>query len=396
MFVLPKKAAGSVLSPEADRLEHTFGHLDCPACEQVRALSLQRITPDLSFADAAKYWIASRKLDSSLKPIRARFIRESTEDSYQHYIDSLNLFFAQLEIGKIHLGHIRSYQEARLTGAPPFIRKRRPNKNVVAGPCPASPKKVNQELSLLKMIMRRAGCWSQELDEFYEPLLEAINDVPRALTADQQQKWLAIARSQQRWWVVYWYSVVAFETTMSTNEMRSLRIGDVNLFHSIVNVPDAGAKNKYRVRTIPLISAEVKWSAEQLLARARDLGAASPMHFLFPFRRPPGPFDPTRPMTVSGIKKQWEEVRIASGLKNFRPYDTRHTAITRWAENGMGIAEIMAMAGHMSPRMTRHYTQISEGAKRKALEAAIAKKGPMSVESPGQMSTPFYIPNRRM
>ncbi len=38
---------------------------------------------------------------------------------------------------------------------------------------------------------------------------------------------------------------------MSTNEIRSLRLGDVNLHHGIVNVPDEGAKNRYRARTIP-------------------------------------------------------------------------------------------------------------------------------------------------
>jgi integrase len=161
--------------------------------------------------------------------------------------------------------------------------------------------------------------------------------------------WLEVAKTQERWWLVWWYSVLAFETSMSTNEIRSLRLGDVNLYHGVVSIGSAGAKNRYRVRTIPLVSAEVKWVTEQLVARAKDLGAGSPMHYLFPFRRPPGPWDPTRSMTASGIKRQWEEVREAAGLKWFRPYDTRHTAITRWAESGMNIADIMALAGHMSP-----------------------------------------------
>lgn len=396
MSLLLKSIAGGESRAGPDSYQHSFGHIDCPACNQDRALSLARITPSLTFAEASSLWIASRCVDPSLKPIRARFIREKTEKSYRQYIDSLNLFFGRLTLESIHIGHVRNYQEARISGSVPFIRKRRPNKNVIAAPCPAGPKKVNQELSIFKAILSRAGCWTQELGEFYEPFMEEVNDVPRALSPEEQRKWLDVARSRQRWWLVYWYSILAFETTMGTNEMRSLRIGDVNISHGIVNVPAAGAKNRYRARTIPLISAEVKWAAEQLLERSRDLGANAPTDYLFPYRRPPAPFDPRRPMTVSGIKKLWEEVRIASGMPHFRPYDTRHTAITRWAEAGMPIAEIMAMAGHLSIRMMRHYMQISEGAKRRALEEAIRKVGPKSERAEPFASSPFYIRARHI
>jgi len=340
-------------------------------------------------SDAANLWLQSRTPEPSAKAASARYIRDTTKKSYYAYVDSLNLFFGNLPLNQIHLGHIRQYQEARVTGAPPFIRKRRPNKNVRPGPCPAQPKKVNQELGVLKRIMSRAVCWTQELDEYYEPFREEVADVPRALTAEEQRRWLDVALTQQRWWLVYWYSVLAFETSMSTNELRSLRIGDVNLFHSIVSVPSAGAKNPYRARTIPLITAEVKWSVEQLLNRAKDLGASSPLDYLFPFRRPPHPFDPSKPMSVSGIKMQWNEVRTAANLKWFRPYDTRHTAITRWAENGVQISDIMVMAGHINPRMTLHYTHICEQAKRKQLEAVAQRMKPSNV-TPIQ-AAPFYF-----
>lgn len=368
---------------------HSFGHIDCPACERARAVTLSRILPSSSFAEAAAIWLESRSATASS---RAQFLRKSTRDSYRHYIESLDLFFGNLKLDQIHVGHLRQYQEARISGAPPFIRKRRPNKNVIAGPCPAAPKKVNQELSILKMIMRRGQCWTQELDEFYEPYREEINDVPRALSCEDQARWLAVARSRQPWWLVYWYSVLAFETSMSTNEERALRIGDINLHHGILNVSSEGAKNRYRARTIPLISAEARWVMEQLLVRAKDIGAASPLHYLFPFRDRRAPYDPTKPMSVSGIKRQWNEVRTASGLKWFRPYDTRHTAITRWAEGGMTSTDIMALAGHVSQRMMLHYTHISQQAKRRALEAAVGKIGPKS-DYGG--SAPFYVSNRR-
>jgi integrase len=209
-------------------------------------LTLARINPSNTFAEASALWLSSRTLEPSPGPSRGRFIRATTEKSYAAYIDSLNLFFANLRLA----------------------------------------------------------------------------------------------------------------------------------------------------RTIPLISAEVKWSLEQLVARAKDLGANSPLDFLFPFRRPPAAFDPTRPMTVSGIKRPWNEVRQASGLKWFRPYDTRHTAITRWAENGKHIADIMVMAGHMSPRTTAHYTHISEQARQRALREVAARIG-LKSEGSDYQPAPFYVQNHR-
>ena len=294
-----------------------------------------------------------------------------------------------MPLDKIHIGNLRQYQELRVTGAEPFHRKRRPNKKEEIKPCPASPKKVNQELSILKLILKRGGCWTGEMESFYTPFSEDVSDVPRALSQEERHRWLEVALFKERWHVVYWYSVIAFETSMSTNEIRSLRIGDINLQHRILSIGAQGAKNRYRARTIPLHSAAVVWSAEQLIERARDLGATSPYHFLFPLsEKGNSTYDPTKPMTSSGIKKLWNEVRDASGLKWFRPYDTRHTAITHWAEAGVAAEVIRGMAGHVSDRMMRHYTHISEAAKRKALELSLPKIGPQSVHPP------FYAARR--
>lgn len=347
-------------------------------------MTLARISPDLPFKVAAALWLDSRSFRLPTA-ISARYIRESTEKSYAAYVRSLDLFFGELRLDKIHLGHLRLYQEARVTGAPPFTRKRRPNKNVEVAPCPASPKKANQELSILKMILRRGGCWNQELDEFYQPFEQRPAEVPRALSPEEQRRWLDVASFKPRWHLVYWYSVLAFDTSMSTNEMRALRIGDVSLIHRMVNISAQGAKNQYRQRSIAIQSADALWALEQLVARAKDLGAVSPQHFLFPYRETPHPFDPTKPMTVSGIKRQWNEVRDASGLKWFRPYDTRHTALTRWAENGVPPAVIQARAGHVNERMMAVYVHISDAIQRKWF----------ATSQPGERgATPFYVAQR--
>jgi integrase len=345
-----------------------------------------RIAPDAMFPDAAARWLASRSLESPGAARKARFLRKSTRESYSSYIDSLALFFGKLRLEQIDPGHVRGYQEARLTGAPPFVRYRRPQdakeKHLKDGtvipakgktPCPASAKKVNQELCILKMILRRAHCWTEEMDELTESLSEDHGEVPRALTPEEMARWLGVAASRSEWSVVYWYSILAFETSMSTNEIRSLRIGDVNLAHRVITVPAEGAKNSYRQRTITVDSAEAVWACERLLGRAHDLGGQSPLDYLFPFYKGAGIYDPGHPMTVSGLKKPWEEVCNACGFDGrdghprFRRYDTRHTAITRWAENGVPPEIIRARAGHVSLRMMLHYTHIYEGAQRAAM-----------------------------
>lgn len=108
-----------------------------------------------------------------------------------------------------------------------------------------------------------------------------------------------------------------------------------------------------------------------------------------PFRLVRGTFDPNQPMTVSGIKYPWNEIRLAAGLPWFTPYGLRHTGCTRYAEDGMSIHILLSMAGHMTQKMQRHYVHISEAAKRKAVQKAYDDPKPRAVaakKSPEKVS----------
>ena len=62
--------------------------------------------------------------------------------------------------------------------------------------------------------------------------------------------------------------------------------------------------------------------------------------------------------------------RVKSPLHGLRFHDLRHHAITELAESQASERRtIMAIAGHISPRMLEHYSHIRMDAKRKALEA---------------------------
>lgn len=68
-------------------------------------------------------------------------------------------------------------------------------------------------------------------------------------------------------------------------------------------------------------------------------------------------YDPTRPQ--KDWDTSWKSLVKAAGLEGFRFHDLRHTFITQMVERGIPIERIMAMVGHISTRMVRHYTHVA-------------------------------------
>lgn len=386
------------------QVQHTLGHHDCPACGEFKAMLTCSITADLSFSRAAEIFMQLRSVASTSGALSARYVRENTEKGYVRHAKSLELFFVGMNLGEIRWFHMRAYQQARISGEPPFVRYRRPQDakpRKVNGielppkgksPCPAKPQQINQEMAFLKRLKLLAGCWSDDDEKYFEHLLEEESEIPRALTPEEQARWLDISRCQERWNLVHWYSIVAFHTCASTNELRSLRLGDINLHQRIISVPWPGAKNKYRHRDIAIENADAAWALQRLISRAHELGSVDPQHYLFPFRTHRMEWIPERPASGSFLKKAWEEVRAASKLTWFRPYDTRHTAATRLAEEGKPVDIILARMGHVDDRMRRHYTHISVQAQRRWLRSP-AYTQHMYAPPPEQMPPTQYPPS---
>lgn len=317
-----------------------------------------KLRPAARFDDAALAFITIFNIETPGSNVR--FLKTRTINDFRQYSRALSRFFGQWNLAEITYSRIHAYYPMRAKGGD----------GEIAWDRPAGANKIIQEVNFLIRVMKRSGAWTQEHESHYQPLQHIESDIPRAQTAEEQQRWLSISSGRAEWKLVYLYSIVAFVTAANHQEMRQLKLRDINLHNEYIEIRSGSSKNKYRIRTIPLDpDSQAIWALERLLERARHLGADQPHHCLFPARITNGIYDPCRPMSVHGLNRRWKEVRTRALLPWFTPKDTRHTAITRWAESGMAIHVIMSMAGHINERMQRHYIHISEVAKRKAVRS---------------------------
>ena len=91
----------------------------------------------------------------------------------------------------------------------------------------------------------------------------------------------------------------------------------------------------------------------------------------FPHRTKRNSYDPTRPS--KGWRSAFEAILSTADIQ-FRQYDLRHTAITRFLEDPEIPEEtVIAMAGHVSQKMLKRYSHVSIQAKRAAVQALLRK-----------------------
>lgn len=307
----------------------------------------------MPFGKAAELWLLTHSKD----------ISEETYRDYIKWTRMLERHFGALTLQQIHIGHIESYQNERLKGTIGGAKKR-----------PAGPVCINHECSVLTQILKRAGLWAA-LESHYRPLKKKPSTRGVALTEEQEERLLRVASSNPMWRVAYWCSVLSINTTAGPKEIRYLRIADVMLDDSPPTIHVRQAKTKTRDRRIPL-NQEAQWAVRNLLARAMELGAQRPDHFLLPHRAENGETgaDPTRPMY--SWRTAWEKLREAAGLPTLRVYDLRHTVITKLLENeDVSERTVIELAGHVSKRMLDQYSHIRMRAKLGAVDA-LSKKSP--------------------
>ncbi len=267
-----------------------------------------------------------------------------------------------------------------------------------------APWSINKEILTWFMILKKAKLW-RRLAEDYKPLKTKASDIGRALSREQLRQLASIASTDKDWEAAFYGSVLAANTGLRGGEIKKLRIGSLDLENRQLRIRRADTKSDAGSRTVEL-NGDAREAATRLLLRASLLKppAIEPDHYLMPKHlsrighgqhKGERGYDPTQhqqywdtawhsltnavrcpkcdtpqPVTEECTAENCgaEMKGLASPTVGLRFHDLRHTFVTQMVERGVPLGVIQTFVGHMSARMVRHYTHISSGAARKAVE----------------------------
>ena len=187
-------------------------------------------------------------------------------------------------------------------------------------------------------------------------------EVGRALLLEEKLRLLKVAAFRPEWQNAAHASKLALNTTMRSCEIKQLRWRDIDFMGKTLTI--CKSKTEAGERVIPL-NADAWDTVLLLYRRAQGLGEIQPEHYVFPACKA-SHFDPTRPQTT--WRTAWRSLRAAASLPTLRFHDLRHHAITELAESQASDSTVMAIAGHVSPKMLAHYSHVRLQAKRAALD----------------------------
>ena len=277
---------------------------------------------------------------------------------------------------------------------------------------------INMEIGAIRRLLKRAKRWhllAGDIRPLKEPHREA-----RVLLFDEKL-WLArIAASRSDWQIARLAMILALNTTMRACEIRGLCWHDVDFIERTLTI--RRSKTEAGERVIPL-NADAWAAVLELRERALTwFGELRADWYLFPHGegrvlRP----DPAQPM--KGWRTAWRSLtraiecpvcgqlqapagtcanedcrtdirKVRSPLHGLRFHDLRHHSITELAESSASDQTIMAIAGHVSPRMLAHYSHVRLDAKRRALDAISNGMRPgVKTQTASQTSQNAPLPN---
>lgn len=328
--------------------QHTLDHIDCPACDTAEKDALMH-DPDsllvLKFPSAATNWLATRK----------PYLRDRTFAMYEHHVSTLGKFFGEIPVGKIHIGHLRQYQLARLGNHNEAWKNK------------AGPSLIRHELWIVQAVLKRAGRWKY-VAPHYEPLPLPKVGKPKVMTVQEEKRLFDVAQTDPDFELAFLAAGLTVSTSAAGSELRNIRLRDIalNIPKPSVTVDAGTAKNQGRARTIPLNPTAI-FIIERCVARARAKGCIHPDHYLFPKRIVRGIWDPYTPATTSWLRVSFKALREAADLPWLTPHCLRHQCITKLLENGAPHETVRAIAGHVSEEMMKHYSHIRYSAAADAL-----------------------------
>jgi integrase len=323
---------------EQDALKHTYNHVDCPACDRPELFSMGYDPDSLlsqKFSVAAAHWLLTRK----------PYLKERSYYMVAHHIDQLNKFLADVPMDKMHIGHLRQYQLARMANTD--ARWKRMAKSSI----------INHEMSVVQMILKRAGLWKRRFSLHYEPIPKPPTRPKKTMTDREEDNLFQIASSNPDWELAYTVASITNNTSAAGTELRHLRLENLYLDNPYPTflIPAEFAKNDNRGRRI-YVNETCMTDFRRALAMAEKKGSTRPEHYLFPKRVVRGLWDPYKPASASWLRNQFRDMRDAAGLPWLTPHCLRHQIITRLFEEGHSEQDIQSITGQLSREALKLYS----------------------------------------
>jgi integrase len=329
---------------ERERLEQLEGRASVPTANSKTYAAMDVETAIRTYAEERRAQVSKRMAAywlENAKPLAA--------------------FFKDTKLRQITPPQLAAYQNARTDGG-------------------RAPKTINGELSVLRQVLKRARLWYRFADD-YVTLRNRKPPVGLALTADEQQRLFAMARTRPSWLFAYVAATLSFYYGLRACEIKTLRWRDVDWNNALLQVRRSKTPAGWRA---PTLNATCVHVLRHLHEQAAKLNFIAPDHFVFPWHGRNKRIDPTRGIT--SWRTAWRSIRKAAGLTGVRFHDGRHTAITTLAEKGLPDWVIQAQVGHVAPEMMKTYSHI----RREALNQAAAALEPaaMAPIAPNQPTAP--------
>jgi integrase len=342
--------------------QHTLNHLDCPACA-LQAGPHSMLKPDSPFSTAAQIWLQDH----------SPYIKPGTLRVYKQYAKTLTQFLGDIPLQAIHIGNVRAYQRERQARA----CGQRINAEVIAVLCP---------------VLKEVGLWHR-MSDVYRPLPVPKKKVRQNMSEEEERRFLAVAldSSKPKRLMAGHCLVIMANTGMGFGELRHLKREDVTLDvdKPFVTVNPEGAKNDFRVRTIPLNWLALR-SMRWILLRWKNLGGREPTQYILPHhgkRTAHEKADPSHRTScadfahpITGIYRAGNEILKEAGLEHLKLYDMRsHFATKLLSDPNVSDQMFKELFGHTTQDMRNRYSaqrieKKSAAVERLALDPAPAVK----------------------
>ncbi len=308
---------------------------------ELGAGGLAKVTRPKLFGPAAKAYLLER--EAHWEP-KTRLVHANS-------LAHLEPHFSKLMLSEISAAHISRYQRTRL-------RQK------------ASPRSVNIEVALVRLVLRKAKLWHRISDDVH--MLKERADVGRELSDDEVHRLLAACKASVSR-ALYPAVLTSIHTGLRSQELRLLRWRQVDLMEATITVGKSKTKGGDG-RQVYLSAMAV----QTLQGWRAQFPEALPDHAVFPreayglkgqrgtFGGVVVPYEVFPDQPIGSWKTAWMGAKKTAGVE-CRWHDLRHSCASRLAAGGATDQTLQALLGWMSPKMIEKYSHVRAEAKRKAV-----------------------------